>query len=156
MSLAGCVMMFIGWIEAYERLIISWFMNRSYCQYAKTSKIISNLQPIILSIDAKNSDLSSIINWNDDNLVKPGVSSDLKAIYQSIIASPQYYFVDQVDNLIFTKMGMEVVLIKLGNRGKDRSLYLELNTTRDSIITKFLFLKLALISGIVALTWYLA
>ena len=68
------------------------------------------------------------------NLKISGGHNEVVPVVKTIFARKSEFFVDAVDNFVFSKMGMEVVIVRFPNKGHDRSLFLELTGVRSEYL----------------------
>ena len=144
-----------------------WFSTslvQSYCVYPKTSTLKEKDNPAIQKIDASANPLwtpdnpnfdynvSALVDWTDINIGVSGIHSEMKPILDTISANPKQFFIDQIDCLFLSKMGMEVLCIQFGDRGRNRSLFLELINIRNQFLTSALLFEGAISIAVYVIT----
>ena len=111
---------------AFLRNIIYTPIIYSHCSYPETSKLDENqLKNVKTVIDVVAPFLGT--PRSDIRLIarRESALECYDHIFETMVNRYQRFYLDQIDNLIITKMGMEVLRIKFPHRGKNRSLYLE-------------------------------
>lgn len=150
-----------GWSLLKKKIFCS--LIQSHCVYPMTSTCKEKDSIALFRVnaedvpswDSSSSDLSKLINWNDLALAASGVHREAKPIIDIISSNADEFFINQVDFLILSKMGMEVIIVYLGHRGKNRSLFLELTGIRNNVHSYFLAIEIgiAVLSALLANAW---
>jgi len=76
------------------------------------------------------------------NLQISGINTSVELVLRSLMSNKQEFFIDQIDTIVISKMGIEVVEVSMGERGFNRSLFLELTGYCSSYLNWRIFLTL--------------
>ncbi len=124
---------------------------QSHCTYYKSSLIEKNLKAFNdINVEdnstwkSKSSDILSLIDWNNINLRATCVGDETKSVYQFLAANQSEFFINQIDNLTFIKMGVNVITIHFGDRGNDRSLQVNISSIQNEIYSYFSYINIFL------------
>jgi hypothetical protein len=74
------------------------------------------------------------------NIAISGFGNEVEPIVKCLLAHKREFFVDQVDNIVISNLGMEVLLIKMSPKGIERSLRVDSAAFRS----RFVHYKLAI------------
>ena len=146
MDLAGYIIFFSSWLilhyaaqlDIVQRFtsIFKKYILMSYCIYPKTETFKEKVSKALYEGDDVNN-----VNWQDINLRISGIKDEVKPLVDIMRQYGSDFFLDQIDYLVISKMGVEI--IKITNKPNrihpgqtnsiDRSLFLEITQARANI-----------------------
>ena len=107
------------------------YVLMAYCVYPKTESFEKIKNRAIIEIEEDGSQFSKLPIWRNINLMVSGVGDEIKPFFDILEKYPSDFFLDQVDYIIVSKMGMELLKITRTPQNFNRSLYLEITAPRS-------------------------